>query len=245
MLNPNSNRNYFSRIIADESELVEEHLSLGETREKHTSLREVSVDLKECFDLYTTAEELRGDNSYHCPHCNRKEEGTLKMIGLWSAPQILVLHLKRFRQGTKGRGSVSKISSLVDFPLESLDLAPHVSKRTRGEPNSAAEQAKTKNNSFGSWRQRASFKKSLPQLPKINGFHDDDNLHYDLFAVCNHHGKDLQGGHYTGKYFSFSNFLALLLPVQVTVKNLNLFRRSQPTAVIRLREPGGISMIRA
>jgi ubiquitin carboxyl-terminal hydrolase 31 len=30
----------------------------------------------------------------------------------------------------------------------------------------------------------------------------EDKHVYDLYAVCNHHGKDLQGGHYTGEFFS-------------------------------------------
>lgn len=40
-----------------------------------------------------------------------------------------------------------------------------------------------------------------------NGTRYDDNV-YDLYAVCNHHGQDLQLGHYTGKVGSglFYNF---------------------------------------
>lgn len=28
--------------------------------------------------------------------------------------------------------------------------------------------------------------------------HSDDKHVYDLYAVCYHHGKDVQSGHYTG-----------------------------------------------
>lgn len=37
------------------------------------------------------------------------------------------------------------------------------------------------------------WKRPRRHLPRL-----DDNV-YDLYAICNHHGSDLQGGHYTGK----------------------------------------------
>lgn len=33
--------------------------------------------------------------------------------------------------------------------------------------------------------------------PRRTPLRHDDNV-YDLYAICNHHGQDLQGGHYTG-----------------------------------------------
>ncbi len=87
-----------SRLIADETESVEEHASVSETRRLHGTESVSRVTLAECFDLYTKVEELAPEDSWHCPHCNRKEEGTQLKIGLWTAPQILVIHLKRFRQ---------------------------------------------------------------------------------------------------------------------------------------------------
>jgi hypothetical protein len=33
--------------------------------------------------------------------------------------------------------------------------------------------------------------------PRRTPLRYDDNV-YDLYAICNHHGQDLQGGHYTG-----------------------------------------------
>lgn len=29
---------------------------------------------------------------------------------------------------------------------------------------------------------------------------------YDLYAICNHHGRDLQGGHYTGNSLVVSSY---------------------------------------
>lgn len=56
-----------------------------------------SVTLEECFELYTRAEVLGAEDKWHCPFCNRKQE-VIKKLGLWSLPDILVIHLKRFRQ---------------------------------------------------------------------------------------------------------------------------------------------------
>ncbi len=86
------------RIIGDDSESVEDHASIAQTKQRYAEESIGSVTLSECFELYSTAEQLSAEDSWHCPHCNKKEQGTLKMIGLWTAPQVLVVHLKRFRQ---------------------------------------------------------------------------------------------------------------------------------------------------
>jgi hypothetical protein len=49
------------------------------------------------LQLYTRAEVLGAEDAWHCPNCNRKQE-VVKKLGLWSLPDILVIHLKRFRQ---------------------------------------------------------------------------------------------------------------------------------------------------
>ena len=83
-----------------------------------------AVTLEECFDLYTRAEILGAEDAWHCPYCNKKQE-VVKKLGLWSLPDILVIHLKRFRQQSKQR-STSKLTMLVDFPLYGFDMTPHL-----------------------------------------------------------------------------------------------------------------------
>lgn len=48
------------RIIGDDSESVEEHASIAITRQRHAEEAVGSVTLGECFDLYTSAEQLSG-----------------------------------------------------------------------------------------------------------------------------------------------------------------------------------------
>ena len=76
----------------------------------------------------------------------------------------------------------------MEFPLTGFDIREHMAQRPR-----AARQETTQDQSsvlaavWSPWKRP----KRSPQPPSENDFV------YDLFAVCNHHGSDLQGGHYT------------------------------------------------
>ncbi|XP_041076899.1 ubiquitin carboxyl-terminal hydrolase 43-like isoform X3 [Polyodon spathula] len=85
-----------------------------------------SCTLDECFQLYTKEEQLAPDDAWKCPHCKQLQQGMVKM-SLWTLPDILILHLKRFRQVGERR---NKLSSLVRFPLAGLDMTPHMVKRS-------------------------------------------------------------------------------------------------------------------
>ena len=84
-----------SQIIADDRDYVEEHSSVKQVRQSPEEA--ASVSLQECFGLYTKAETLGQDDAWFCQACNRKQE-VVKRMGLWSVPDVLVVHLKRFRQ---------------------------------------------------------------------------------------------------------------------------------------------------
>ncbi|XP_063230596.1 ubiquitin carboxyl-terminal hydrolase 31 isoform X2 [Bacillus rossius redtenbacheri] len=156
--------------VADDSDPIEEHTSVKQLQTN--SEQGGAVTLEECFELYTKAEVLEADDAWHCPSCNRKQE-VVKKLGLWSLPDILVIHLKRFRQ-SKQRAS-SKLTTLVDFSLSGVDMSPHLASKlgTQGTVR------------WSPWKR-----------PCRTPARCDDNV-YDLYAVCNHHGQDLQGGHYT------------------------------------------------
>ncbi|XP_023649213.1 ubiquitin carboxyl-terminal hydrolase 43-like isoform X2 [Paramormyrops kingsleyae] len=84
-----------------------------------------SCTLDDCFQLYTKEEQLAPEDAWRCPHCQRLQQGTVQ-VSLWTLPDILVLHLKRFRQAG---GRRHKLPALVRFPLAGLDTAPHVERR--------------------------------------------------------------------------------------------------------------------
>ena len=72
----------------------------------------------------SAAEEvLDDDNRWFCPKC-ASDKRARKKIELWSVPDVLVVHLKRFRR--ESATSFQRNAVLVDFPLVDLDMAPHV-----------------------------------------------------------------------------------------------------------------------
>ncbi|MBN3314179.1 UBP43 hydrolase, partial [Atractosteus spatula] len=133
---------------------------------------------------------LAPDDAWKCPHCKKLQQGMVK-LSLWTLPDILILHLKRFRQVGERR---NKLSTLVRFPLAGLDMAPHLVKRSLSP--------------WPAWKQ--------PHPP--SGGQQADVL-YDLYAVCNHHGG-MHGGHYTahcrnsvdGQWYSYDDSSVDLVP---------------------------------
>ena len=73
-------------------------------------------------------EQLDEVNAWYCPGCKR-HVCALKMIALWSVPDVLIIHLKRFQfDHCAVRNDIvrSKIDSTVKFPIDALDLRKHV-----------------------------------------------------------------------------------------------------------------------
>lgn len=77
-------------------------------------------NLYDCFELFTTAEVLAGDNAWHNEKNGRKED-VHKKISFWNFPKILILSLKRFSPDGQ-----NKLEPLIDFPLDNLDLSKYV-----------------------------------------------------------------------------------------------------------------------
>ena len=75
------------------------------------------LNLKDLFIDYVKEETPEG--TWSCEKCQSRSSYTKKM-DLWKAPNILLVHLKRFRFDRKH--GMMKIENLVDFPLGELDL---------------------------------------------------------------------------------------------------------------------------
>lgn len=151
------------------------------------------VDLERVF-------QLAPDDAWRCPHCKQLQQGRIK-LSLWTLPDVLILHLKRFRQVSESPGDAGgasfphrappvshpllcqegdrrvKMQNMVRFPLMGMDMAPHVVKRSQSSWSLPSH--------WSPWRR-----------PYGLGRNPNDFL-YDLYAVCNHHGS-MHGGHYTG-----------------------------------------------
>uniref|UniRef100_A0A1A8GSF4 ubiquitinyl hydrolase 1 n=1 Tax=Nothobranchius korthausae TaxID=1143690 RepID=A0A1A8GSF4_9TELE len=150
-------------------EVVKDADSVRNLQQQHD--QQFSCTLDECFQLYTKEEQLAPDDAWKCPHCKQMQQGMVKM-SLWTLPDILILHLKRFRQVGERR---NKLTTFVHFPLTDLDMTPHMVNRNNG-PHQHPLQP--------DWKQLR-----RPDLAP-------PDFLYDLYAVCNHHGG-MHGGHYT------------------------------------------------
>ncbi|XP_039753826.1 ubiquitin carboxyl-terminal hydrolase 4 [Pararge aegeria] len=150
----------------------------GEACEVHVSAAGAAVPLTlhACLAHYTRAEHLAQEDAWRCPQCQRYMP-VVKTLGLWSLPDILVIHLKRFRQQAKGRTS-TKLTTMVEFPVNDFDMTPHLVRRN---PTNAESPSHSR-----SPRRRHSKPSNNPH----------ENI-YDLYAICYHHGDDLETGHYT------------------------------------------------
>ncbi|KAL4803741.1 hypothetical protein BDV18DRAFT_144348 [Aspergillus unguis] len=76
-------------------------------------------DIYQCLRSYCQEEMLSGDEVWKCPHC-RCERVATKQIIITRAPQILVVHFKRF--SASKTQSARKIHTPVDFPLHGFRM---------------------------------------------------------------------------------------------------------------------------
>ncbi|XP_054703022.1 ubiquitin carboxyl-terminal hydrolase 43 isoform X2 [Grus americana] len=170
-----------------QEEVVQDAESVQLQQQAHRQQHSCTLD--ECFQLYTKEEQLAPDDAWRCPHCKVPQQGTVK-LSLWTLPDILIIHLKRFRQVAEHR---HKLTTLVRFPLRGLDMAPHMAQRGQAGGQLLGR--------WAPWQPPLCLPPSCPR----------DYL-YDLYAVCNHHGT-MQGGHYTayccnaldGRWYSYDD----------------------------------------
>ena len=96
--------------------------SLNEFDDQSFNLRKSgaakSININDCFKNFVKLEILKEDNEWYCPQCKKHQKAKKKME-IYEAPHILIIQLKRF-------SASSKIDTLVDFPIENLDLSQFV-----------------------------------------------------------------------------------------------------------------------
>ncbi|KAF9054527.1 hypothetical protein BJ165DRAFT_1439580 [Panaeolus papilionaceus] len=162
------------------------HPEYEENKKADAAKRHKGLALQDCLDEFTKEEKLGEDDLWYCPQCKKHQQAT-KKFDLWKAPDVLVVHLKRF---SSSRSLRDKIDAHIDFPIEGLDLTNMIEERTVAQ-------------------------RLLAQGIDVEqlGLHNlDEPLVYDLFAVDEHIGG-LGGGHYrayasnhlTGKWYHFDD----------------------------------------
>lgn len=86
-------------------------------RKKH------GVTLDDCLDEFRKPETLSENDAWYCDRCKLHRRAR-KTFELWKAPDVLVIHLKRFSAQGRLR---DKLDILVEFPVQGLDLSSRVS----------------------------------------------------------------------------------------------------------------------
>ncbi|XP_011196301.2 ubiquitin carboxyl-terminal hydrolase 31 isoform X2 [Zeugodacus cucurbitae] len=156
------------------------------------------LTLEQCLEHYTKAETLSAEDAWRCPHCQQYLP-VVKTLGLWSLPDILVVHFKRFRQHHEKGANAAKLTTMVKFPLNAFDMSPHLVRGVEEEngPRTSLSAAAAMDN--GPLSRSNPWKKSRPGDSRSSTLSSRDNreTRYDLYAVCYHQGDTLETGHYT------------------------------------------------
>lgn len=84
------------------------------------------ISIYNCFKNFVKLEKLQENNEWFCPQCKTHQKANKKME-IYKAPHILIVHLKRFRNNTK-------LDSVVDFPINGLDISNYVINKDDGFP---------------------------------------------------------------------------------------------------------------
>ncbi|PCH44360.1 cysteine proteinase [Wolfiporia cocos MD-104 SS10] len=145
------------------------HPELIASRKAAAAKKSKGISLQDCLDEFTREEKLSEEDLWYCPRCKKHQQAT-KRFDLWKVPDVLVVHLKRF---SNSRTLRDKIDTLVDFPVEGLDISGMVGERKIARRLS----------------------KSGIDITQMGLGGLDEPLVYDLFAVDEHLGG-LGGGHY-------------------------------------------------
>ncbi|GAM87242.1 hypothetical protein ANO11243_052640 [Dothideomycetidae sp. 11243] len=111
----------FMTLVKDEA--------LEEKLQKRMRRKKEGVSLADCFAETSKTETLSEENAWYCNRCKELRRAD-KTLMIWTAPDILVVHLKRF-SGERYRRD--KVDVLVDFPIEGLDLSDRIGCKEDGK----------------------------------------------------------------------------------------------------------------
>ncbi|XP_026741005.1 ubiquitin carboxyl-terminal hydrolase 3-like isoform X2 [Trichoplusia ni] len=87
-----------------------------------TGRHDAPVSLTDCLASFVQVEELADTERYFCSSCKCKQKST-KQFWIRRLPNVLCLHLKRFRWHNYFR---TKVDTSISFPLRSLDMSGFV-----------------------------------------------------------------------------------------------------------------------
>ncbi|CCH42352.1 putative ubiquitin carboxyl-terminal hydrolase 12 [Wickerhamomyces ciferrii] len=92
-------------------------------KKRRIDTKNESISLDSCLKTFSKPEVLGEEDLWYCSDCKEHRQAS-KQISIWSTPDILTIHLKRF---TSQRSFSDKISKVVNFPIEGFDVSPYIS----------------------------------------------------------------------------------------------------------------------
>ncbi|XP_041675768.1 ubiquitin carboxyl-terminal hydrolase 43 isoform X2 [Drosophila eugracilis] len=196
LLEWSSPETHFISKQQESEEVVVEHESVARLSASKPS-DTASLTLEQCLEHYTKAETLSAEDAWRCPHCQQYLP-VVKTLGLWSLPDILVVHFKRFRQHQSKGPQAAKLTTMVKFPLNAFDMSPHLARGVHESASSSLGMGTGIGLGLGlgsnPWKKVRS---GDSRSSTLNSRCDPKDTRYDLYAVCYHQGDTLETGHYT------------------------------------------------
>lgn len=112
-----------SRVSSKEDPFLDMSLTIPERFVARRNKLEQALNpctIYDCLQAFTELEMLADSERYRCDHCKDMERIAKKFL-IKRLPEVLCLHIKRFRYSRSAR---AKVDTYVQFPLVGLDMAP-------------------------------------------------------------------------------------------------------------------------
>jgi ubiquitin carboxyl-terminal hydrolase 4/11/15 len=117
-------KKFFKKYI-DETKVESPEIEIHEsaTRQEGNNKKSETISLYDCLRLFNEEEQLSEADQWYCSDC-KQHVCAFKKFSIWTAPRILVVHLKRFSY--RGRMFRERLDHLVQFPLNDFNLTEFV-----------------------------------------------------------------------------------------------------------------------
>jgi hypothetical protein len=104
------------KIQKEDEFLKKNNMTKAEKDSKNSKNKKLNLD--ELLNNFNQLEKLSKDNEWFCPKCKKMQLADKKME-IYAISEVVIIHLKRFRNNRK-------IENKVDFPIEGLDLTKYL-----------------------------------------------------------------------------------------------------------------------
>lgn len=152
------------------------------------------IDLTSCLNHFVRKEQLDDSNTWYCSQCKRNVNA-MKQVQLWSCPDVLVIHLKRFtfEQMTSSSNQDYGVAS-PNYTLGNyMSVESSEKEETYTDPYMAMGIRQHKIETPIRFPIQ-----NLNMEPYLKGPIDPQALpHYKLMGVAQHTGSAADNGHYT------------------------------------------------